>query len=84
MAGLDRSLHSLDQWLQPGPFKRPGTRRASETETDPLFCSSPVAAQRMVRAGLYLPEIFLPDGKDVRLTSWPALAAPEGDPCKGG
>ncbi|XP_030678863.1 uncharacterized protein LOC105740493 [Nomascus leucogenys] len=38
----------------------------------------------MVRAGLYLPEIFLPDGKDVRQASRPPLAAPERARCKGG
>lgn len=38
----------------------------------------------MVRAGLYLPEIFLPDGKDMRLARQLALATPEGARCKGG
>ncbi|KAL4679599.1 hypothetical protein H8959_009249 [Pygathrix nigripes] len=62
----------------------PGIRPASEPQTDPLLCSSPVPARRMVRAGLYLPEIFLPDGKDVRQASRPPLAAPERARCKDG
>ena len=84
MARLDRSPLSLVQGLQPGPFKRPGTRGASESETEPLHCSSPVPARRMVCAGLYLPEIFLSDGKDVRLARRLLLVAPEGARCKGG
>lgn len=37
----------------------------------------------MVRAGLYLPEIFLSDSKDVRLARQLPLVAPEGARCKG-